>query len=111
MPVVTEEQLAYFPFPYTQRIRAPIDCSGALLLIELSGKLFSTWACAFSQYIGIPDHTTLFSLFLDVIERCCEICASFVLETVRIFYFYGARRNGYVCALFTVRVHSSSPGT
>ena len=75
-------QLAYFPFPYTQRVREPIDCTGSLVLVELSSTLFSTWACSFSQYIRLPDHTMLFGLFLDVIERFCETRTSFVLETV-----------------------------
>lgn len=79
-----KRQLSYFPFSYTQRIREPVDCTGALLLIELSSTLFSAWACSFSQHIGLQDHTTLFALFLDVIERCCETRTSFFMETVLI---------------------------
>lgn len=72
----------YLPFPYSQRITDPIPCDGGILLFELSsGGLFSTWSSSFGQYIQLKDATTLFRLFLTLIDRCCEIRSSFVLET------------------------------
>lgn len=74
-------QLAYFPFPYTQRCTEQ-PCHGGLLLVELSANLFSAWANSWKEYIKLPDHSSVFSLFLSVVERCCDTRTSFVLETV-----------------------------
>lgn len=74
-------QLAYFPFPYTQRLADPIPCDGGLLMVELASTSFSAWADSFSQYIRISEHETLVRLFVSILDRCCEISTDVVLET------------------------------
>lgn len=75
------QQLAYFPFPYTQKCTEQ-PCHGGLILVELSANLFSAWANSWREYIKLPDHSAVFGLFLSVIQRCCDTRTSFVLETV-----------------------------
>ena len=72
----------YMPFPYTQRMKAPLQCDGELLLFELSASMFSSWATSFSQCVQIRDHMLILSLFTTLIQHCIDNKLHFVLETV-----------------------------
>lgn len=76
------KKFMYMPFPYTQRIKSPLPCDGRLLVFELSGTMFSSWATSFSQCVQIKDHLTILSLFVTLLQHCIDIGAGVVLETV-----------------------------
>jgi hypothetical protein len=76
------KSLVYMPFPFTQRMKAPLPCDGELLVFELAGNMFSSWANSFSQCVQIKEHLTNLALFTALIQHCINIGTSFILETV-----------------------------
>lgn len=76
------QSLVYMPFPFTQRIRNALSCDGELLVFELSGTMFSSWATSFAHCVHIKEHRANLTLFTALIQHCINIQAPFVLETV-----------------------------
>lgn len=70
------------PFPYTQRLSAPLPCDEGIIMFELSATMFSSWAIAFNQYIRLNEHSLALAGFLTILQRALDINNPIVLETV-----------------------------
>ena len=72
----------YMPFPSSQRFTSPVNCSGALIVCELSANLFSSWAHGWCQYIKMKDHTSVYRMWLLVLQAALETLNPVFLETL-----------------------------
>lgn len=68
------------PYPQTQPPRD--DPAEKLILVEISAKLFSSWADGFSEVLPCHDHEKIFRLALWVCGRAISISAPIYLEQV-----------------------------
>lgn len=75
-------QLKYMPLPKSQQLIQPLECDGALLLVEMSDEVFVPGAKRWKEVVDVMEHKRIMQFFMFVLSVCIETLSEVCLELV-----------------------------
>ena len=77
-----EKHLKYMPLPKSQRLTKPMECDGALLVVEMSDEVFVPGAKRWKEVVDVTEHKRIMQFFMFILSVCIETLCEVCLETL-----------------------------